>query len=346
MSHTAETEGASQLPQSRPPPQSRWMADVVGASLALAAESALIAAVGAGWLPLFVALAGHFVVVAVLLFRYVRRGRAGCNGAASLLLAFVVLVAGPLGAFGGLIIGWLSRPERGSVERLSAWYDRISFSTELSATTRRSDRILTGRVANLDAAMPQSFLGVLQSGSVRDKQTILGLIARRFHPDYLPVLNMALVSEEPVIRVQAAAVAAKIRMRLAERTEAALAAAADPTQPLDAVLMHVTDAEKYAACGLMEEPDKVRAIALINGVLASTAHRIETEPALRRASGSAALLQHHEARLLAGKRYGEFRFARRSRYWIGKGLRFRSLAREEARRRAARTVTGQPGAVE
>jgi hypothetical protein len=317
------TPGKPEVTADQPPLRAT---DMVGSLAALMAESGLIAAHLANLLPLPLAALGHLAVAGFLVGRYILRVQRKRDGSASLLLAFAVLVAGPFGAIGGLLIGWLSRPEGRDVERLSAWYERIALSTDLSATTRRSDRILTGRIANLQAAMPQSFSGVLEHGNVRDKQTVLGLIARRFHPDYLPALKIALVSDEPVIRVQAAAVAAKIRVNLGARADAALAAAADPTLPVDTALRHLAEAEKYVASGLMEEPDKQRAASIIDGLLASAASRIDREPATRRTAAAVLTLERYESRLLAEMRFTDFRRLRRSRVWQTRsGLRFRPL---------------------
>lgn len=317
--------------------------DLVGAIGAFVAEVALVAAFQNSLLPLPIAVMCHLIVATVLLGRYMLRVRRKRDGSASLLLAFVVLVAGPFGALGGLFIGWLSRPERSDVERLSQWYARIALSTDVSAGTRRSDRIATGRIANLNAAMPHSFSGVLEHGNVHDKQMVLGLIARRFHADYLPALKLALVSEEPVIRVQAAAVAAKIRGSLAARAEAALTAAADPTTPVDAALAHVAEAEKYAASGLMEEPDKLRAETLIDGLLASAVSRLDRT---RSAHTSAAhTTERYEARLLADMRFADLRRLRRARAWRAKhGLRFRPVARRKTPIRSITAATPRPEA--
>ena len=318
-----------------PPAPSVRTTDPAGAGGALLVEGALVALYLTGRLPLPGAIAAHLVVTALLIARCVMRLRNGGDGAASGLLALVVFIAGPFGALGGLLLGRFARPEQSDTERLEAWYDRISMSTELSASTRRTDRILTGRIANLKAGMPKSFAGVLEQGSIKDKQIVLGLIARRFHPDYLPALKLALVSNEPVIRVQAAAVAAKIRVSLAERTEAALTAANDPAMPAEMAMRHLADAEHCVASGLLEGPDTVRATAVINGIIAAAAARIDRGSALREGGAPANLLERYEAHLLATRRYGDFRRLRRALMWrASKGLRFRPLTKRTARRGA------------
>ncbi len=342
--HATRSEAATEAPPLRP-------TDLVGALSALVAEGCLISAHMLEVLTLPVALVGHLAVSALLIGRYMLLVRRGRDGTASLLLAFVVLAAGPFGAIGGVLIGRLSRPEAADVARLAAWYERISLSTDLSETTRRSDRILTGRIANLKADVPRSFAGVLEHGNIRDQQTVLSLIARRFHPDYLAALKLALTSEEPVIRVQAAAVAAKIRVDLATRADAALAAAANPKLTSDAALRHLADAENYARSGLMEEPDKQRTLSAVETFLAAAADSFDRNPRLIESASAGAPLDRYETRLLVDKRYGDFRRLRRARAWnartgtAGLRLRIRIIPkRAKAARLRAQGMLGQGAA--
>ena len=300
--------------------------DATAALLALVVETGLVVMVVSDATRLPLALLAHAAVVLVLLGRARHLSTTQRDGSATLLLALMVTIAGPFAALGGLLLGWLSRQGPDDVERLEAWYDRISFSTEVSSTTKLSDRISSGRVADLSGEMPSSFLGVLATGSIREQQVILGLIARRFHPDYLPALQLALSSDEPVIRVQAAAVAAKVRGDLAERMDKLLKMAADPTAPADEALRSLAEAEHCIASGLMEEPDKARASAVISGLLAGAADRLDRNPKALRGAMTEPLLERHEAHLLLQSRYGDFRHLRRERAWRARGAsRFRLI---------------------
>lgn len=299
---------------------------------ALAAVSALLVETGLIWvvarnnafLPL--ALLGHAGVVTVLIGRAWHLSRIGRDGSAALLLALLVAMAGPVAALGGLVLDRMARQGPGDRARLESWYARISFSTEVSQTAQLSDRITSGRVADHADAMPSSFLGVLASGSIHEQQVILGLIARRFHPDYLPALQLALGSDEPVIRVQAAAVAARIRGDLAALTETILHAAADPTAPQRDVVRLIGEAERCVASGLLEEPDKLRSIAIIDGLVAAAADRLDRRPGTLHDKATEPLLPRYEAHLLQQCRYADFRRLRREQAWRARGAaRFRLL---------------------
>lgn len=310
--------------------------DVPAASLALIAETGLVGAVAMYPAHLFFALVAHAGVVVALLFRARRLSTTQRDGSAAMLLALMVAMAGPFAALGGLLLGWVARQGPDDVGRLEAWYDRISFSTEVSSTTKLSDRISTGRVADLTGDMPTSFLGVLATGSIHEQQVVLGLIARHFHPDYLPTLQMALVSEEPIIRVQAAAVAAKVRGELSHRTDTLLRAAADPTLPAEEALRRIAEAERCVGSGLMEETDALRATAVIDVLLAAGAERLDRNPRALRAASADTVLERYEAHLLAQGRYGDFRRLRRDRAWRARGAaRFRPLVINAKARRAA-----------
>lgn len=340
MSKTADIEAAPDAPRLRP-------TDVVGALLALVAEGALVAAFVTGYLPLLLVVLGHLLVTLALLGRYASHVRRDRDSTGSLLLAFMVLVAGPFGAAGGLVIGWLARPEPSTRERLSDWYQRISLSTDLSATTRHSDRILTGRIADMQAPPPQSFVGVLEHGSVREKQVVLGLIARRFHPAYLPVLAQALVSDEPVIRVQAAAVAAKIRVGLAARAEASLAAAGVPEAAVADAIGHLADAERYAASGLMEDADTRRTLTEVRRLRGVVAELIEQRPLPATMGGRDAAIELVEDRMLAEGRFADFRRFRRKQFRLtGRALRYRALRRPSLRKDTLLRSAAQRGAAE
>ncbi|PPD31183.1 MAG: hypothetical protein CTY20_00050 [Hyphomicrobium sp.] len=171
-------------------------------------------------------------------------------------------VAGPIGALFALAIPtFLARPMTPS-PLLDAWYQRIAQSGEIDPETRLCDNVSSGRTMDLAAPPPQSFVEVMSHGGLADKQSALGLIARRFHPDYLPALAVALKSPEPVVRVQAAAVAARVRNGLKSRVRALLdevdAAVVSPQ-----VAACRPELAKAVASGLLDASDRVRAEAAL-----------------------------------------------------------------------------------
>lgn len=202
----------------------RWEAGFAGA--ALVGEIAIVAASMFARLPLPIAFAAHFAIIAGLVYAiYLRRG-ADADLTAPLFTLIVVSAAGPVGALVSVMaLALLRRPVLQS-DLLAAWYQRISHSIKVDPQTQLSDRIASGRVINARAPAPDALIAVVAHGTLQQRQAALGLIARFFHPNYLDALAAALKSDVPVIRVQAAAVAARIRPRLAEEVATWLAAAA------------------------------------------------------------------------------------------------------------------------
>ena len=287
------------------------------------------------------AFALHLIVVAVLVAWMSVCRRRGDDVGMPAVLAISVAVAGPFGALGGLLLPRLSRTDATDTARLAQWYDRISMSIETDAMSRLSDHVAIGRSLDLGAPAPAPFAALLEGGSVAEKQAILGLIARRFHPDYLPALKIALISPEPVIRVQAAAVAARVRGDLAALTGRLIVEANDPARPAGKVLQAVEQLRHCVASGLMEDKD----IARVTGPMMLLEHRtlahLDTATQARHGmSGRMALgvlandtdaRVAYEARLLSEKRYGEFRALRRAVAWRSEGrFRYRSVSRNLA----------------
>jgi hypothetical protein len=130
---------------------------------------------------------------------------------------------------------------------------------ETDEATRLCENVATGRTADLTGHAPASFVAVMERGSLDDRQAALGIIARNFHPDFLPVLMQALKSPEPVIRVQAAAVATKVRgdLRALVDRHAGVTAAAVADSP--GALVVAAELEAAIASGLLDErPDPRR----------------------------------------------------------------------------------------
>lgn len=233
---------------------------VLGAAEAVLAIAHL--AFGIGLVPVAIL---HFGVVGLAFRQLVTEPPSRGDVTARALIICATAAAGPI----GVLAGWLF--SRASAERpaaasplLDEWYRRIALSAEIDPVTELCDNVASGRTMNLASPVPQSFLSVMVSGPISDQQTALGLIARRFHPDYLPALTRALRSPEPVIRVQAAAVVARIRDELQERVRGHLAALDGGARPANAAA-RLAELSKAAESGLLDETDRLRAEALLAG---------------------------------------------------------------------------------
>jgi hypothetical protein len=183
-------------------------------------------------------------------------------------------------AFGGVIGAGLAvlalvrlAREKPSSEMLDAWYERIALSGDVDVVTNLYNTVAMGRGLQTSTTPPQVFERVMTHGSLEERQTALGLIARQFSTSYAPALRLALVSPEPVIRVQAAAVAVKVRAELKISFAAAIGRShIDGLSPLDAGTLAVV-LRGMALSGLLEDDDALRGeaavVRLVRGVVAA-----------------------------------------------------------------------------
>jgi len=284
-------------------------------ALVLLGEIALTVASGMGQLGSIRLLILHLALVALMAVLLWRTIRTGDDGGASLLATIGTLATGPFGAAGALLLSTLSSQDATSADRLSAWYRRIALSAEQDEFTRLSDRVAIGRSANLAAPSPESLSALFQSGPIGDQQTALGMIARAFHPGYLPMLKMALDSPEPVIRVQAAAVAARIRAPLVAQVTAMLESAAQPLLPPADVIEIAANLDAACQSGLLEEKMRFKAAGMREALLARTYARFDADlhsdmAPIAHSVGADAIDAYGE-HLLAQGRFDDFRALRR-----------------------------------
>ena len=291
---------------------SRWASrETYGAAFAVIGEIIVVVQAFAANIPSTWTLAAHLAVVAsVALILFSGRPKAD-DLTMSLTIMLVVMVAGPAGAIASLaMLPFVKKPE-GRSAILRAWYKRLSNAGGVGPATAMHDRVAAGRVLRLDAPAPESFLDVIENGTLDERQTALGLMARRFHPDYAPALEAALRSSEPVVRVQAAAVVARVRGDLKVRIKSLLTTDQIGKEAIPAVVFART-AELYrlARCTLIEESDRALsrngARRVLEKVLASP-RQVAEASALPDPDTAPAI----ESFLLRAGRLKDFRVARR-----------------------------------
>lgn len=265
-------------------------------------------------LPVAWLVAVHCGVVAGLVLWLVRLERRGDDLRLALVLVLATLVAGPIGATLSLLslplAGW--RPAKAAL--LDAWYRRIAEAAAVDDAARVAADVATGRAIDISAAVPRPFAEVVQSGTLAERQTALGLIARKFHPEYSGALDAALRSAEPVVRVQAAAVAAKVRRDLQARVRA-LVDEAGPggAEPRRAMLI-AAELSSSLRSGLLDEGDRIRAAEVVRRLKAEAAAKLDP-------AAVAADARHGElieSELLAAGRFAAFRDLRRWRRLVEK----------------------------
>jgi hypothetical protein len=275
---------------------------VPAAALTFVFETCLVWLLVTGRLNPVSFVAAHIAVVAALGIHVRRIAASSGNTTAAMILAIAAAATGPIGALGSLIVFLMPRRKPVPARLLRNWYQRIALSADVDQITRLCDNVSSGRHVGLDAPLPSSFVAVLERGSLANRQAALGMMARHIRPEYLPALKAALQSAEPVIRVQAAAVATKIRPELRALVEKAVADLEVGKVLAAKALALAADLEACVACGLLDAGDRIRAAVTIPRLKALGA----TAP-LQASGGSGP----QEAMLMQQGRFRELRVARR-----------------------------------
>ena len=171
----------------------------------------------AWWLifkPLFVALAAgwllHLGVLCALVWRI--RSRIG-SGIDVRHLTLTLILGAMVGAVGMIIAALVAASGlfvRNSRELIDAWYQRQAESITHDEVSELIGSIFNGRVASHSMRNAENFSFIIREGTFSQKQAIMEVVARSYRPELLPVLNLALNSPVPAIRVQAAAVKGKL----------------------------------------------------------------------------------------------------------------------------------------
>jgi hypothetical protein len=209
--------------------------------------------------PLAMLVVVHVVAVGLLAWRIVVLARQGRDTVRLMVATIFTAAAGPVGAVVG-VLGALAVPRQvTATPLLTAWYERIAQATRSDPVTSLCDSVAIGRGLDLSAPVPTSFATVIRGGSLGEQQAALGLVARSYHPAYIRALTRALRSPEPVIRVQAAAVAARLRSGIAGSLEQAIARSRTVTGTLG-MLELVAEIDAAAGSGLVDQTLAVRGV--------------------------------------------------------------------------------------
>ena len=173
--------------------------------IALAAETALVAILIKGSLPIPVLLAAHVCFVALLVAWTWLAVARGADARLYAWLTWMTLVTGPLGPLSAFALAVLTYWFGRSARPFEEWYASLFPDETQDASDRLYERIVTGREEAIsDASSLSSLTDVLLTGSTSAKQAVVALLARRFRSYFAPALTMALSDPEPSVRVQAA----------------------------------------------------------------------------------------------------------------------------------------------
>ena len=137
----------------------------------------------------------------------VRRGR---DVTVPVLLVLTTLAAGPVGALACMCMALTLRLRRPSPIRLKEWYDYIIGVVARPRIARIYDELSSDRLPADPLAEIPRFRPILHGTSVEEQQRVLGVIGRRYHPEFRAALRDALRNKNGFIRAQAAAVASRL----------------------------------------------------------------------------------------------------------------------------------------
>lgn len=147
--------------------------------VAFAADLALIAAGALGEAPVALLLGMHFLLGPAVLL--VAKGTGDAALRAVALVAVTVL--GPLGSLGTMLLAAvLALPGRPQAQ-VRDWQDAISAPSEADLPQRLSTAIAEGRLFEPGRqSAAASFQQIAETGSVRQRYAMLGLVSQRFDP--------------------------------------------------------------------------------------------------------------------------------------------------------------------
>ena len=282
--------------------------ETIAAAVAAAAEAVAVLLAFSTAIPMVVSLAVHGATVCIIAVILFRQRPPDDDPTIAELMFLVIAVAGPAGALASLAaLGLVDHAGAGPVV-LDAWYKQLAKASTADASTELTDRVVAGRVLRTDAPAPENFEDVIASGTLAERQAALGLIARHFHTDYAPALQAALRSAEPVVRVQAAAVVARVRVALKLRVKELLAVGDDRSPQRD--MAAAAELTSLAGCGFVDRADAEKCLAAAGEILRTSLQT--SQDVLMAAAGATpdtAILA--ERYLMTSGRHNAFRLSRR-----------------------------------
>jgi hypothetical protein len=190
-----------------------FIIDVVVAMITFAVSLGVLWLAIRGGVAMRWALLLHVGVVCIPAAFFALRQRRGGDLTIPTLLSLAALAGGPMGAAAAAcaaIALWRRGP---SPLRLRDWYDYIMGVVERSQGARLYDELAAGRTPIDHMARVPYFTPILKGTSVDEQQRALGVIGRRFHSDFRPVLRLALRNRDGLIRAQAAAIASRLDLK-------------------------------------------------------------------------------------------------------------------------------------
>jgi hypothetical protein len=139
----------------------------------------------------------------------------GCDSTLAGIAVIAVAVMGPVGALGTLALAFSLAAGGNDAAAASTgdWHEKLARPVTSDPARELAQAIEEGRLPGPGERQVRSFSEIARSGSVGERQTMLGIISQRFDPAFSGVLRRELTSAEAAVRVSAAAVFTKLRDR-------------------------------------------------------------------------------------------------------------------------------------
>jgi hypothetical protein len=167
---------------------------------------------------------------------------------------FTLLLLGPLGGAAVLVQRGTqlvrrdgsSAPKKALVEKAKPRLLRPGRAEAICAAIRQ------GRRPRPAVSRLKGFAEIFAGDDLTAQQAAIAAISRRYRPDMLPALMTALDARIPAIRVQAAAVYARLRGEFADQAKALLAAKPDLSEGGEAVAALARECRSVARSGFLD----------------------------------------------------------------------------------------------
>lgn len=240
------------------PPREPLLMDMLASLAMFVVGATVVALVLTERLPALAYLLTHLGCSALSILQAISSGSPPRRQA--LLLAVFATFLGPVGTAGVFLSTVLEFSFRPHASPFEEWFETIFPPEDEDGRQAFLDLLGTSEDPLQTSKRLNSFRDTITSGSIENKQALLGLIARRFSPAFAPALRQALQDPVPAIRVQAAAATAAIESRFADTTFKLTEQTKKPGAKLEdhtALALHLIS---FAESGISEEQRAAEAI--------------------------------------------------------------------------------------
>lgn len=225
---------------------------IIAAILAFIAESAILFLFLYLDIHVVFFLVLHLIVLLflLLLVRFIFQRGEDLNY--PLLLLVAVFGTGPFGAAGFLVFAALRPIYSYFSTPASVWFEGLFPEHQQSQFSTIYQRITSGWDDYSQLSEISSFQDLFNYGTLSQKQTVLDAIVKDFDPIYAPILKRALDDPHNTVRIQAAAIVAKIDLDFDEQLKKNMRAYSETPDDPDVILKLAQHYDSFTSSGIMD----------------------------------------------------------------------------------------------